>query len=39
MAYRKRVGRRQSRKVFRRTAGTNRRNVNTRPVLRGGIRL
>jgi hypothetical protein len=38
MAYRKRLSRKVSRKVFRRASGTNKKN-DIRPVMRGGIRL
>lgn len=38
MGRRKRVSRRASRRLFRRTSGTHKRNIR-RPILRGGTRL
>ena len=40
MAKRKRMGRKKSKKLFSRTAGrTHKKNVNSRTIMRGGIRL
>lgn len=36
---RRKMGKRKSRRVFKKTAGTHKKNLNNRVIMRGGIRL